>query len=110
MRRPRIRTILAHSVCLLAGLGAAAAALAQSPGAPTAAVAESSSAGFPLKLDPRLGEANAQQGEGRPAFGRGDRLSGRTGRETTLEGDAELRKPGTVVRADRLTYYEADDE
>ena len=116
MRRPRIRTILAHSVCLLAGLGTVAAASAQSPGAPAgaaaaaAAVAEGSSTGLALKLDPRLGEANARAGEGRPVFGRGDRLSGRTGRETTLEGDAELRKPGTVVRADRLTYYEADDE
>ncbi|MCZ7561327.1 MAG: hypothetical protein M5U30_15780 [Burkholderiaceae bacterium] len=39
-----------------------------------------------LKLDPRLGEERARAGEGRPVFGRGDHLSGRTGRETTLRG------------------------
>ncbi len=63
-----------------------------------------------LKLDPRLGEERARVRENRPVFGRGDRLSGRTGRETTLQGDAEVRKAGTVIRADRLTYYAADDE
>jgi len=83
---------------MLAALSMASVAAAQSSG------------GVSLKLDPRLGEERAEVVEGRPVFGRGDRLSGRTGRETTLEGDAELRKAGTAVRADRMTYYEADDE
>ena len=98
MRRPRIRTILAHSARLLATLSMASVAAAQSSG------------GISLKLDPRLGEQSAEVVEGRPVYGRGERLSGRTGRETTLEGDAEVRKAGTVVRADRMTYYDADDE
>ncbi|HLS57243.1 MAG TPA: LPS-assembly protein LptD, partial [Zeimonas sp.] len=93
MRRPRIRTILAHLARLLAALSIASAAAAQSTG------------GFGLKLDPRLDEERAGVVEGRPVFGRGERLYGRTGRETTLEGDAELRKAGTTVRADRMTYY-----
>ncbi len=122
MRRPRIRTILAHLTSLPAGLyacvlaGAAAippqpAAAQPSAGrAPTGQVSGSRVDPFPLKLDPRLGEERAEVREGRPVYGSGDRLSGRTGRETTLEGDAEVRKAGTVIRADRLTYYEADDE
>ncbi|MFP5407186.1 MAG: LPS-assembly protein LptD, partial [Gammaproteobacteria bacterium] len=32
------------------------------------------------------------------------------GRDTTLQGDAEIRRAGTVVRADRITYYDADEE
>src|SRR5690606_40917404 len=59
MRRPRIRTILAHLARLLAALSIASAAAAQSTG------------GFALKLDPRLGEERAGVVEGRPVFGRG---------------------------------------
>ncbi len=98
MRRPRIRTILAQSACLLAGLAAGARVGAQPAG------------GFRLQLEPGLDEQRASVRAGRPVFGSGDKLSGRTGHEATLEGDAEVRKAGTVVRADRLTYYEADDE
>lgn len=65
---------------------------------------------FPLRLEPALGETAAGQVEGRPVFGRGDRMSGRTEREITLEGDAELRRAGTVVRGERITYYQPDDE
>lgn len=65
---------------------------------------------LPLKLEPRLSEAAAQLVEGRPVYGRGDRLSGRTEREVTLQGDAEVRRAGTVVQGDRITYYVPDDE
>lgn len=98
MRRHRIRTIIALSTAFAAGL-------AVPPG-----VRAQAGPGFVLRLDSRLGEQRAEVEEGRPTYGRGDRLTGRTGRETTLEGDAEVRKAGTVVRGDRLTYYEADDE
>lgn len=66
--------------------------------------------GFALKLDPMLSEARAEITEGRPVYGSGDRLYGRGGHDTTIEGNAEVRKAGSVIRADRLTYYEADDE
>ncbi|MCL4184272.1 MAG: LPS-assembly protein LptD [Burkholderiaceae bacterium] len=111
MRRPRIRTILALSTGLLAGSLTVGGAAAQEPAVqlPGSAAAPAA-AGFVLKLDPQLGEARADVEEGRPVYGMGDRLSGRSGRDTTLEGNAEVRKAGTVIRADRLTYYEADDE
>ncbi len=44
-----------------------------------------------------------------PTFILGDRLSGRTDLETTIEGNAVLRRAGTVLRADRIDYYQPDD-
>ncbi|MGZ5180815.1 MAG: LPS-assembly protein LptD [Ramlibacter sp.] len=44
-----------------------------------------------------------------PTFVEGDRVSGRTDLETTVEGNAELRRGDTVIRADRLDYYQPDD-
>jgi LPS-assembly protein len=63
-----------------------------------------------LKLDGTLQERGGQGRDDRPVYGRGYRVEGRSGQDVTLQGDAELRRAGTVVRADRLTYYEADDE
>lgn len=65
---------------------------------------------FALKLEPRLSETAAALVEGRPVFARGDRLGGRPEHELTLSGNAELRRAGTVVRGDRLTYYVPDEE
>ena len=39
-----------------------------------------------------------------PVFLQGDNLRSRTDLDATLEGDAELRKAGTIIRADRLDY------
>ncbi len=44
-----------------------------------------------------------------PTFMSGQRASGRTDLETVIEGEAELRKGDTVIRADRLEYYQPDD-
>jgi LPS-assembly protein len=44
-----------------------------------------------------------------PTIVRGDRISGRTDLETTVDGNAELRRADTVIRADRLEYYHPDD-
>src|SRR5690606_32926183 len=93
MRRPRIRIpLVALALSSLLGSGSAAAQ------------------GFHLKLDPALSESRAAITEGRPVYGSGERLFGRSDRDVTLEGDAEVRKAGSVIRADRLTYYQADDE
>jgi LPS-assembly protein len=63
-----------------------------------------------LRFESRLGERKAAAGDALPVYGSSERLTGRTGRDSTLEGEAELRRAGTVLRADRITYYEADEE
>ena len=45
-----------------------------------------------------------------PAFVQGLKLSGETGRVTVIEGDAELRKRGTSIKADKITYRQVEDE
>ncbi|MBP7566546.1 MAG: LPS-assembly protein LptD [Burkholderiaceae bacterium] len=64
-----------------------------------------------LKRSPMLAEEidpvyRSQQ----PSFVSADRLGGRTNLETTLEGNAELRRGDMVVRADRIEYYQPDDQ
>ena len=81
----------------LAAACAAPAAFAQAPS-------------LPLRLETELRESNLTAEGPRPTFARGDSVQGRTQRETTLQGNAEVRRGGTVVRADRITLYEADDE
>lgn len=44
-----------------------------------------------------------------PTHVSGDRISGRTDLETVIDGHAELRRGDTVIRADRLEYYQPDD-
>ena len=50
------------------------------------------------------------QRDAAPVFLQGDRLSGRTDLETVVEGDASLRKAGTVIKADRLEYDQPTDQ
>jgi LPS-assembly protein len=44
-----------------------------------------------------------------PVFVTGQRLTGRPDLDTIIEGDVELRKAGTVIRADRITYDQPTD-
>jgi LPS-assembly protein len=46
----------------------------------------------------------------RPVFLSAQRISGVVDREVLAEDEAELRKVGTVLTADRLTYWPVDDE
>ncbi len=46
----------------------------------------------------------------RPVFLSAYRMGGEVDREFAAEGDAELRKIGTVLNADQLTYWPIDDE
>lgn len=63
-----------------------------------------------LRASPLLREdIQAQQRQSLPTFVFGDRASGRTDLETVVEGNAELRRGDTVIRADRLEYYQPDD-
>ena len=44
-----------------------------------------------------------------PTFVEGDRIEGRTDVETSVEGNAVLRRGDTVIRANRLQYNVPDD-
>ncbi|MGE4241576.1 LPS-assembly protein LptD [Ramlibacter sp.] len=44
-----------------------------------------------------------------PTFVSGDRIQGRTDMETIVEGGAEMRRGDTIIRADRLEYWQPDD-
>jgi LPS-assembly protein len=45
-----------------------------------------------------------------PVFISGEQISGRPDLETVIEGSAELRRGDTVIKADRLEYYQPDDQ
>jgi LPS-assembly protein len=44
-----------------------------------------------------------------PTFVFGERITGRTNLDTTIEGSAELRRGKTSLRADRVEYFQPDD-
>jgi LPS-assembly protein len=71
---------------------------------------DGATAGFRLKLDPALSETGLPPAETLPAYGRAQRIEGSASDEVRLIGEAEMRRGGTVIRADRLSYFEADDE
>ena len=45
-----------------------------------------------------------------PVFVTGERMSGRPDLESVVEGDVVLRKAGTVIRADRIEYFQPADQ
>jgi LPS-assembly protein len=73
-------------------------------------VAAEASEAFALRIDPRLSEGRGLPAAQLPVYGRARQIEGEVDRETRLIGDAELRRGGTVIRADRLSYRSADDE
>ncbi|MBL0945930.1 MAG: LPS-assembly protein LptD [Hydrogenophaga sp.] len=77
----------------------------------TALAAQAQSEGLALRPSLRLQEnlpAEAQKGAS--AFVSGQRIEGKTGGVTTIEGEAEVRRHDMVIRADRLTYDENTGE
>lgn len=63
-----------------------------------------------LRLAARMVPPPAKSDVPRPAFVSAQRMSGVAEREMLAEGEVELRKIGTVVNADTLTYWPLDDE
>ncbi len=51
----------------------------------------------------------AQSEDAAPTLLQADRISGHSGAETVLEGDALLQKPGLVLQADQLEYDQLSD-
>ena len=62
--------------------------------------------GSSTKLDETI---STEQRGNAPVFLKGRHISGRPELETLIEGDAELRKAGTVIKADRLEYDQPTD-
>jgi LPS-assembly protein len=82
--------------------GAKASGAAAGPARPAGAL--------PLKSSPMLAETPPKTPESAgPTFVSGDRLSGRPELETVIEGNAELRRGATSLRADRIEYFQPDD-
>ncbi|UUZ70128.1 LPS-assembly protein LptD [Polaromonas sp. P2-4] len=115
-RSPFILSPVAHAVarlvfCATLGLAYAGPGLAQvqAPPAEAAAVPEAETPAK-LKSSAMLAEevSNAPGDEG-PTFVFGDRITGRPDLETIIDGNAELRRGATSLRADRIEYYQPDD-
>ena len=103
------RAVLRLMLPAALGLLAAGAGRAQAPAAlpPEAAAA----APLALKASPMLAETVPKApGDEGPTFVSGDKVSGRPDLETVVEGNAELRRGATSLRADRIEYYQPDDQ
>ena len=94
VRPAALRPVAAAALSLLAGV---ALAQTDSPAQPPLA----------LRATPLLAE-KVQSAPG-PTFIQGDQISGRTGLETVVEGQAELRQPGRAAHADRMAYDQTTD-
>ena len=92
---PRLRLLrpeLAFATCLLSW---AAAARAEEPR---------------LRLDRMLGDGRGRPAAEGAAYVRAQRIGGEVEERLVLEGNAEIRRGGTVLRADRVDYTVATDE
>lgn len=64
-----------------------------------------------LKPSSQLAEEVSDDPENRgPTFVYGDRVSGRPDIETVIDGNAEMRRGATSIRADRIEYYQPEDQ
>ncbi len=63
-----------------------------------------------LRLERALGEGRAGARAEDATYVRADRIHGEVSERLTLEGGAEVRRGGTVVRGDRITYTLVSDE
>ena len=90
--------------------GASEAATMPFTGSPSDDAATDTSPALALRASKKMEPLSRDSQVPRPAFLRAQRMSGEVNREFVAEGDAELRKIGTVVNSDRLTYWPLDDE
>ncbi len=63
-----------------------------------------------LRLERALGDGRAPAAAEGVAFVRAERIFGTLEERLTLDGDAEVRRGGTVLRGDRISYTVATDE
>ncbi len=64
-----------------------------------------------LRFSQRLEESlNQSQIDSAPVFLWGDHIRSQTDADTLVQGNAEMRKPGTVIKADQLRYVAPTDQ
>ena len=63
-----------------------------------------------LKLERLLSEKRLLGTDAAPTFARAQRIEGTIDEKIVLEGNAEVRRGGTVLRGDRITYTQATDQ
>lgn len=85
-------------------------AVAQAAAGTTPAVVAQMAAELLLRSSPALLPLSKKSDEPRPVFVTANRIFGKNEVQTVAEGDVELRKIGTVLTADKLTYWPAEDE
>jgi LPS-assembly protein len=97
--------------CAVLGLGHGSAAYAQSPeSTPGLAKPGAGDTTLSLKSTGMLAEKPAGgPGVTIPTFVFGDHLSGRPDQEIIIDGNAELRRGGSAIHADRLEYEQSTD-
>ncbi|MEY4757893.1 MAG: hypothetical protein RJA34_2791 [Pseudomonadota bacterium] len=96
---------------LLASLASVLFAMLVAPSSRAQAVDANDDTPLQLKSTPRLQERMAEPlREQLPTYVFGDRTYGRPDLETVVEGQAELRRNDTVIRANKLTYLQAEDQ
>ena len=102
---------LAHGGAAVAQVAAPAGQQVRpAAGTPRVAVPAREAVPGQLKSSPMLAEQPpGGPGVELPTFVSGERLSGRPELETTVEGDAELRRGASSIRADRIEYDQPSD-
>ena len=106
---PNLRTRRDRLVAIAAALSSTPCAFAQNAADPVPTPLASQAKPLALKLERELKPARETVGE-LPVFVQGMRISGESGRFTHVEGDAELRKQDTVIKADIIDYAQVSDE
>jgi LPS-assembly protein len=103
-------TSLAVLFCMAcSGTVAQEQVVAETPATQTQAPADEEA--LTLKPEAQLKEGiSPAQRSGAALFLQGDHVQGRPGLETLVEGNAVLRKAGTVISADKLEYDQATDQ
>lgn len=101
---PRSRFLLPAGLRIWVCACALSGQAAHAQEAPRAAATEPAA---PLRASRALSEALPTGTQQPPTFIFGERVSGQAEVKTTVEGRAELRRPGTWLRADRLEFEQA---
>ena len=109
---PVARAVSNLAVSATLGLACAGAALAQtSPVTEGATKAPADAPAAHLKPSPKLAETvSTDPANVGPTFLFGDRLTGRPDLETVIDGNGEVRRGATSLRADHIEYYQPDDQ